>query len=77
VLAAHVRFALKADKKRIVSACPLGANRDRTQRNKIRCLFDQVVGAGMSGPTIGSSYGDGDYASRATIGSVATFWVRR
>jgi hypothetical protein len=35
----------KANKYADVSDCPLCANRDRTQRSKIHCLFDHLVGA--------------------------------
>jgi hypothetical protein len=35
VLAAHVRFAPKADKKRIVSACPLSAISRHMQRSNV------------------------------------------
>jgi hypothetical protein len=43
VLAAHFRFAPKADKKRIVSACPLSANSgcEQSQQKK---LLDHLVG---------------------------------
>jgi len=42
----HVRFAPKADKKQIVSVCPLSANRVLTRRSKKAPPFDHLVGAG-------------------------------
>jgi hypothetical protein len=42
---ADVRFAPQSGHRQLVPTSPLSANRDRTQRSKIHCLFDHLVGA--------------------------------
>jgi hypothetical protein len=49
VASTHVRFAPKADKKQIISVCPLRAKSVRTQRSKDSALFDHLVGAPRRG----------------------------
>jgi hypothetical protein len=43
-MAAHVRFAPKADKKQVVSVCLLSAKRRHSHCSRFYYLFDRLVG---------------------------------
>jgi hypothetical protein len=46
---ADVRFAPETGQIADISGCPLCANCDRTQRSKVRVLFDYLIAASKHG----------------------------